>query len=331
MSMSNDSTSQSPGCSLQVIEPAQVEVVEKYRVPSLREAIVEYMAERKAMGLSKASLNDLPLRQLELHQAGRPITRESVLAFRNKLDTDPSLSGSTAQLRWSVVKGFLDWLVIAGYTRVKIANGIRPPSVKPSKQLRMALREPHYRKIMEVETHPIMRYIYTVMWHTGMALVDAVSLQIPELDMETATITRVRQKTSANDRPCIIPFHKVGELWELFTERATHWEGEEDRWPNINGNSYVHPEAWLMYESQRMAMHWHRKTRPKLGLMFRHFGLHSFRRGFVTRLAEGGINPTIGCQVTGHKDPTVFQTYVQSNPETIRAEAERALTEASQR
>jgi integrase len=315
---------------LQVIEPAPVQVVARYRVPSLHEAIEEYQAEQKAMGSRKGSKN-IAFRLLELHQAGRPISRESVLAFRNKLDTDPNYTGGTPQLYWSIVKGFLDWLVIAGYTKVKIASGIRPPSIKESKQARMALKEPHYRKIMEVETHPVMRYIYAMMWHTGMAVVDAVSLQIRELDLETATITRVRQKTAANDRPCIIPFPKVGELWDLLTERSTHWEGESDRWPNINGMEYVHPEAWLMYESQRVAMHWHRKTRPKLGLMFRHFGLHSFRRGFVTRLAEGGINPTIGCQVTGHRDPTIFQSYVQSNPETIRAEAERALTEASRR
>lgn len=315
---------------LQIIEPPRAVLAQVRPVPTLHGAIREHLEELKSLGYSASFIEGTKasLRDFERWMGTKPLSRETALAYRHHLDGNPNWTGRTAALAWGRIKRFLEWLVIAGYTHIQIAKGIRTPEAKPSKNKKTALTEAHYRKIMELETNPSCQWMFRMMWHTGMALVDAAGLQWSEVDMETGTITRVRQKTSATDRPCIIPFERHGEFWEALVERAKFRESEMERWPNINGKEYVHPQVWVDYMQNRIQERWVRTTRPKLGPLFAGYGLHSFRRGFVTRLAKGGINPYVGCQITGHKDPKMFTHYNQHDPEFIRAEAERALTEA---
>jgi len=309
----------------------QVQV--KATIPTLNRAIQEYVAELKSMGYSDTVISgaETTLEMFELWLGKKSVSRETVIGFRHHLDNHPTWSGRTAGWRWGCAVKFLDWLVIGGYTQVKIASGIRAPSAKPAKYKKLPITEHTYRKIMDAETSPVSRWLYCLMWNTGMAVGDAASLQWDEVDMDTATITRVRMKTNATDRPCIIPVQRPGELWDMLVERDGFRESEEDRYPNINGKCYVHPKAWLDWESQRVHNRWVHKTTKAAGIVGAGLSLHSFRKGFVSRMAKGGINPFVGCQITGHKDPKMFQHYVQTDPEFIRYEVERALSEAAQR
>ena len=301
--------------------------------PTLAQAGREYVEEMVATGYSKAMVAGAvrTLEIFELWLKGRQVSRSTALGFRAYLDTHPTWSGGTPAWHWGNLTRFLDWLVIAGYTQVKIASHIRAPSKKPAKHKKAALSEHVYRKIMDSEKSPVNRWLYLLMWHTGMAIGDAATLQWDEVDMGTATISRVRMKTKAEDRPCVIPVHRPGELWDALVERDKFRESEEDRYPNINGKCYVYPQAWLDWESHRVQNRWVRGTCRAAGIIGAGISLHSFRRGFITRMAKGGINPFVGCQITGHKDPKIFQHYVQTDPEFIRYEVERALTEAAQR
>ena len=320
---------------LEIVEdlPTIPPIPARTAIPTLNRAIQEYISELRSMSHSESTIVGArtTLEMFELWLGKRPVSRETVLGFRHHLDTNPKWSGRTSGWRWSCASKFFDWLVIAGYTQVKIASGIRAPSAKPSKLKKRPIPDHVYQKIMEVETNETSRWMYCLMWHTGLAIGDAASLQWSEVDMDTATITRVRMKTGANDRPCIIPIHRPGELWSMLVERRRYMESERERYPNINGKEYVNPKAWIDWESQRIHNRWVFQTTKAAGIVGAGYSLHSFRRSFVSRMAKGGINPFVGCQITGHKDPKMFQHYVQTDPEFIRYEAERALSEASQR
>jgi hypothetical protein len=49
----------------------------------------------------------------------------------------------------------------------------------------------------------------------------------------------------------------------------------------------------------------------------------------VTKLVEGGVNPLIGCAITGHSNPSTFLAYATMDPERVREEMDRALQESA--
>lgn len=312
-----------------IVEPVPVQQVPKRPLVTLENMIHEYLQEMKIMGYAEQTHKNLgaALRTFQQWLGTRMLTRENLLEFRHHLDTHPKYHGGYAQLLWVQVQQFINWLVVAGYTRAKLTSGIRPPSKKAGRP-QTAIAESHFPRIMEHAKTEVDRWLYTLLWNTGMAIGDASELQWDEVDMDTWTITRVRKKTASHDRPCVIPIPPVGDLADMLRVRATFRESEAGRWPNINGKEYVHPQAYLDVESARakMRLTW---TLKKAGLSERGYTFHSFRRAYITRLAKGGINPFIGCRIVGHKDPKMFLHYSQNDPETIRAEAERALTQAA--
>jgi integrase len=301
---------------------------EVVRMPSLFDLAKEFLAERRTE-LTESSLGRVGycVKNLELFLAGRPLSRPNLLAYRDHLIR--TREGAGGGVEWAGVKQFCSWLVMAGYCRNSPANGIRPPPAKKP-VFHPPVMDREYRILLDHDKDPNSHWLYCLMFHTGMALVDAAGLLWEEVDMERWIIQKVRQKIRNYDKPCVIPVDPCGELATLIRDRATKRDKDRYLWPNMPNVEYVHPHAWLDVSNRRFIQRMNGALN-KSGLRARGFTPHSFRRGLITRLANGGINPLVGCQIVGHKDPKMFMSYVDRDPELIRESMGEALTKYSER
>ena len=259
----------------------------------------------------------------------RPLTREMVVAYRDYLAKERN--GGFYQLEWTIASSFINWLVRNRWVDPSIIDSISPPP--PKKPLyRPPIRDAHYEKLMaHPEVNPMVKWVATIMWATGMALVDAMELRWEDVDLERMVITKARRKTKAFTRPCIIPIDPAGELASGLIERnersLAHEAARRVFRPDYKRDEWVEPDAYRMKLDNRWKRAWN-KARELCGID-KSYSPHCFRRGFVTKLVEGGVNPIIGCAITGHSNPSTFLRYATMDPENVRAEMDRAMAEAN--
>ncbi|WP_434222086.1 tyrosine-type recombinase/integrase [Limnospira platensis CENA597] len=62
----------------------------------------------------------------------------------------------------------------------------------------------------------------------------------------------------------------------------------------------------------------HRKAIAQLGLQNEGYSLHSYRRTFITKLYNKGVNTRTIMAITGHKSMASLQRYIDADPQKIR-------------
>ncbi|MGI0500235.1 tyrosine-type recombinase/integrase [Limnospira platensis] len=62
----------------------------------------------------------------------------------------------------------------------------------------------------------------------------------------------------------------------------------------------------------------HRKAIAQLGLQNEGYSLHSYRRTFITKLYNKGVNTRTIMAITGHKSMASLQRYIDAEPQKIR-------------
>lgn len=301
-----------------------------YELPPAHVVIGWYLAEKKgAWTESTISRTIAALKIFERWLNGRQLSRQTMVDYRDYLAA--YRNGGVTQIEWSICRSFIGWLVRNRWVEPNVIESISPPPPKrpPS---RPPIRDHHYQKLMDTKgVHPMVRWLVTVMWHTGMALVDAQELRWAEVDLERMVISKVRRKTKAFTRPCIIPVDPSGvlasELIRLNDKSLLDQERIRKFHPEFVRSEYVEPDAARMREHSRWNNAW-TEARELAGIS-PEYSPHCFRRGFVTKLVEGGVNPLIGCAITGHSNPSTFLAYATMDPERVREEMDRALQESA--
>ena len=311
--------------------PPQLPPSGEKRLPPAHVVIGWYLEEKKgAWSDSTLARNVTGLKVFERWLNGRPLNRQRMVEYRDYLAN--YRNGGVTQQEWVIAGGFIRWLVRNRWVDPSVIDSISPPPRKKPPE-RPPIRDTHYQKLMEAPINPKVRWLVRLMHHTGLALVDAMGLKSEEVDLEQMVITKARQKTRAFTRPCIIPLDPNGELAQALLEQNERTLGEERRIqafrPHFKRSEYVDEDAQRMREGNRWKRAWN-EARELAGID-RKYSPHCFRRGFVTKLVEGGVNPVIGCSITGHSNPATFMKYATMDPERVREEMERALSEAAMR
>lgn len=137
--------------------------------------------------------------------------------------------------------------------------------------------------------------LYTMLlWHTGMASIDAHKLLWSSVDMQTGFISMKRSKTGV---PAFIPIVKTGELYLMLKE-------QQDR--NLPG----------LHVSEENNHGYMREQYHRFALACRNAGLprgqsaHAFRRAFITRLSKAGVDVYTLKRYSGHASVTQLLEYL---------------------
>lgn len=301
-----------------------------YELPPAHVVIGWYLAEKKGAWTESTLLRTITsLKVFERWLNGRQLSRQTMVDYRDWLVG--YRNGGVTQIDWQICKAFIGWLVKNKWVEPNVIESISPPPPKAPPPA-LPIRQDHYDKLVNnPDVHPMVQWLVTVMWETGMALVDAMELRWREVDLKDMVITKARKKTKAFTRPCIIPVDPNGKLAKGLIEkeeRAAHFERVIQAYrPEYKRAEWVEPDAYRMREACRWARAW-TAARRTVGLS-EDYTPHCFRRGFVTKLVEGGVNPIIGCAITGHSNPATFIKYATVDPGFVREEMERALSEAA--
>jgi len=180
-------------------------------------------------------------------------------------------------------------------------------------------------RIVELAQEPY-KTIYTLAWGTGMRAGEILALTVSDLDFERRTI---RVNKSADDRTRIIRQPKtrksvaslpMSSSLELVLQNyiAQHWKQNPSGllFPNREG---TRPRARksILKNSLKPILH-------KLGIPEKHCGLHAFRHGLATELAESCVPITVLQQQMRHADvKTTLRVYAHAIPESQRIAMER--------
>lgn len=208
---------------------------------------------------------------------------------------------------------FLNWMVMMGHMDQSPHKVTKAPLVKQAPP-REPFTSEEVEKLKSVAKSENQSLYWAIVcgWETGMAIGDVCMLTWAEVDFAEHIIVIYRLKTKER---CIIPFREGGECEAILQEKFTKQSIE---YPN-------RPQDGILYVDSNLAYLYKRGSgsvsllfsaiRKKAGVdLFKSF--HNLRASYCSRLANAGIQTTLACQMTGHKNPEIFKHYV--TPDIVR-------------
>jgi integrase len=181
-------------------------------------------------------------------------------------------------------------------------------------------------KIVELAAEPY-RTIYILAWGTGMRAGEILAVTVADLDFERMTI---RVNKSSDDKTRVIRQPKtrnsVASLPMALSLAAvlrayldTHWKENPAGllFPCVDGTRPRRRESIVGYSLKPILR--------RLGIPEKDCGLHAFRHGLATELAEACVPITVLQQQMRHADvKTTLRVYAHAIPESQRDAMERA-------
>ena len=171
------------------------------------------------------------------------------------------------------------------------------------------------------------RTIFAVAWGTGMRAGEILALTRDDLDFERKTIrvnkssddkTREIRQPKTKNSVARLPMPTALEV-TLRNYLEHHWQSNPAGllFPNRAGTHPRKRESVVVYALKPLLR--------KLGIPDREVGLHAFRHGLATELAEASVPLTVLQQQLRHADvKTTLRVYAHAIPESQRAAMERA-------
>ncbi len=214
---------------------------------------------------------------------------------------------------------FLNWMERAGHIERSPHKVTKAPLVKTPPP-RVPFTPEEFEKLKwAASSDPCMIWAIVCAWETGMAIGDVCLLTWKNVDFDQCTININRLKTH---EPCVIPFRREGQCVELlekkFSEKSTDYPNKPEE-----GIIYVDSELALLYKRGTTCVQVRfNKSRDKAGIS-KAKTFHNLRASFCSRLANAGIQTTLACQMSGHKNPAIFAHYV--TPDVIRLHEQAAI------
>lgn len=238
--------------------------------------------------------------------------------------------------------GGSDWLIVRHKVRIKwlTNNLVRMGYMKISPTVHARFNKKNcrnkkrgytfeeYRKIRDSAT-PEISMLATILFSTGMSLVDGALLQWEHVDLKSMMIRKHRHKMRnkiAGD--CRIPIIEGSDFHRLLLR-------QRKAVVEINLHDYVFPELVKQYYRKNGEPHREDKRGKSLVDLLRieckrigveHLGTHSFRRGLITELvSRKDANLIKIMEISGHSSLDKLQDYVRVSDESIRDESTEQL------
>jgi integrase len=219
---------------------------------------------------------------------------------------------STASEDWWAVRRFLRWLERSGRIVDSIERHVRLPRKKKVNNSQPITHEEYLQLRVTASGH-WMDWVIMLGWHTGMSLIDCLSLKWEHVDLDKCCILRERRKTGV---PLMVPFEPDDDLGRGLSERLASY-------PDAGPGDFVDPAsaAYIgnpINPSLRACMAFTR-IRDRAGVSPAKT-FHSFRHSFVSMLANSQVNTALASKITGHSNPSIFLRYVHPNIEQARTQ-----------
>lgn len=192
-------------------------------------------------------------------------------------------------------------------------GSIRVPSQVPFFSRSQAVQ------IIAVAKEPF-RTVFALAWFTGMRAGEILALTVDDLDFDRG---EVRISKSADDSTCEIRKPKTrfseanlpmpSELEAILRNYLQHWKPNEHRrlFANRSGSRPRSREN-VVRCGLKPVLH-------SLGMSTRNVGLHAFRHGLATELADASVPLTVLQRQLRHADPrTTLKVYAHAIPESQR-------------
>lgn len=255
---------------------------------------------RRTIDMEKAHMD-----QFELFVRRRAITKNLLLQYSDFLDSK-GYHANTINKRIMSVARFFKWCEEMDYIQKSPHNVLKYRPVRRDQPLPSIYTEGEYERIKEF-TQGTWKYYVTVFgYRTGMSLVDICHLRWVSVNMDELYIMTNRIKMLSRDPSVfVVPILAESDLHVMLMEqRASSGKYKNER------DQYVNPEMYGQYcfAQARLSEDYGRMLK-KLDIRGRAF--KNFRNTFISNVANSGMNLALATKMTGHKDPSVFASYVR--------------------
>ncbi|WP_246336460.1 site-specific tyrosine recombinase XerD [Flexivirga oryzae] len=263
------------------------------------------------------------LRRYAEHLAGRGIdTADRVtegditdfLATLREGDADHQpLAASSAARTMVAVRGFHRFLTLEGDARIDAAAAVSPP--KPPRRLPKAIPLDQVERLLaaaSVGDTPASlrdRALLELLYGIGARVSEAVSLDVDDLDFESATV-RVLGK---GGKERVLPLGRyAAEALTAYLTRArpalaTKGTGTPAIFLNQRGGRLSRQSAWNIIQAAAA-----RADLPG------HLSPHTLRHSFATHLLDGGADVRVVQELLGHASVTTTQIYTMVTVQQLR-------------
>lgn len=281
----------------------------------IQQTAAEWIASKK----SRCSPSDLrnammAARWLEDFAGGMALTKRLASDFCDSLHRKEGYSQNTCFLMGAKIKEFLKWLATSDRCQQDYSLGLQWPGMKPQVP-RQPYTELEYEKLIKANEGYNVWWLVVLMWHTGMASVDACDLRWGQVDMDECFIVRKRSKTGTEQR---IPIMRGSDLHEALIKRRKECEETNGE---VKPEDPVSNEWFKNHNNTRFML---KQACIRAGVKYK--SPHSLRATMVSRMNEFGLNPIMAMQITGHKSAKVFSGYANVKNETLRREMAKITT-----
>lgn len=178
------------------------------------------------------------------------------------------------------------------------------------------ISETVFSKIRKHLVNKRQRLVFDIAWWTGerigavcqLRVEDAYLDALKSIPREYLTFRAATRKadTKGKRRTRQVPIHpQLRELLEAYSPPVTGW-----LFPNrLDADQHLDSGGAAWYLSRAL-------EKAKLGGCG--IKTHSFRRSFITRLSECGIDPRVIQEITGHQSLTALQRYIEVSPARVK-------------
>jgi integrase len=187
-----------------------------------------------------------------------------------------------------------------------------------------ALKRQEALRILTESEEPY-RTLGITAWVTGVRPGELLALTLDDLDFENKTVrvdetaddsTRIRRKPKMPKSAALLPMPSALET-VLRNYLDHHWK------PNPAGFLFPNPDGTRPRSRDNVVKYWLKPLLKKLGIPSHGLGLHAFRRGLATELANASVPlPVLQNQMRHADVRTTLKFYCRVVPESQRAAME---------
>jgi integrase len=168
------------------------------------------------------------------------------------------------------------------------------------------------------------RTIYTLAWNTGMRAGEILALTVSDVDFDRLTI---RVNKSSDDKSRVVrqpKTRKSAASLPMSKSLASELRAYLDSAPNGAGFLFPCADGTRPRKRESIVEYSLKPILRKLGIPEKDCGLHAFRYGLATELAESCVPITVLQQQMRHADvKTTLRVYAHAIPESQRSAMER--------
>jgi site-specific recombinase XerD len=265
-----------------------------------RSTLVAY---RQSLRLLAAELGDRPIRDV----AGIDIAR-FIRARRDQGRSEDTIRGDITRIRT-----FFGWALQAGHISANPCQLVPPPK-SPQKAGR-TIDEAGFRRLLAYAVESVMPFrdsaLLWLLWDTGARINELCQAELADLDLKTRTL-HLRWENVKTKAERIVPFtdSTAGALADyLNLERGT-----------LPGPLFISSRTGEAFAPQTGSL-LVRKLAKRAGL---EASPHDFRRAFISRMQEAGLQDSVIMTMSGHSSMTMLLKYTRARRQETALQHYRA-------